>query len=80
MCVNPLQIGAPFTNGRSWGVPYLAGLYALACQVDPDITPDKFWSTALDTGQSINLSVYEEGCRAVIVQPVRLIEALESGS
>ena len=68
------------TGWWSWCAPYLAGLYALACQVDPDITPDKFWSTALDTGQSIDLSVHEEGCRAVIVQPVRLIEALESGS
>ena len=23
-------------------VPYVAGLYALACQVKPDITPDEF--------------------------------------
>jgi len=37
-------------GGWSWVAPYLAGLYALACQVDPDITPELFWETALATG------------------------------
>ena len=27
-------------GGMSWTVPYLAGLYALACQVNPDIILD----------------------------------------
>lgn len=37
-------------GGLSWSIPYLAGLYALACQVKPDITPELFWRTALETG------------------------------
>jgi len=37
-------------GGWSWVAPYLAGLYALACQVKPDITPELFWEKALETG------------------------------
>jgi len=37
-------------GGWSWVAPYLAGLYALGCQVDPDLTPELFWETALETG------------------------------
>ncbi len=40
-------------GGMSWSVPYLAGLYALAVQVKPDINPEIFWNTALDTGSRI---------------------------
>jgi hypothetical protein len=29
-------------GGMSWTVPYLAGMYALAAQVRPDITPEVF--------------------------------------
>jgi len=36
-------------GGVSWTVPYVAGLYALACQVNPDITPDVFWEEAFNT-------------------------------
>ncbi len=42
-------------GGLSWAVPWAAGLYALACQVDPDITPQVFWSKALETGDAIDL-------------------------
>jgi hypothetical protein len=37
-------------GGWSWVAPYLAGLYALGCQVNPDLTPELFWETALATG------------------------------
>ena len=37
------------TGGLSWSVPYLAGVYALACQVKPDIDYEEFWKIALDT-------------------------------
>ena len=40
-------------GGESWAVPYLAGMYALACQVKPEITPEEFWSVALKTGRII---------------------------
>ncbi len=31
----------------SWAVPYTAGLYALCCQINPDITPEEF-NAAID--------------------------------
>lgn len=37
------------SGGLSWSVPYLAGVYALACQVKPDIDYEEFWKIALDT-------------------------------
>ncbi|MCJ7677938.1 MAG: hypothetical protein MUO35_09485, partial [Anaerolineales bacterium] len=43
------------SGGWSWSIPYIAGVYALAAQVRPDITPDEFWSTALATGRTISL-------------------------
>lgn len=36
-------------GGSSWEVPYVAGVYALAKQVDPDITPEEFVQIAQDT-------------------------------
>ena len=36
-------------GGWSWSIPYLAGTYCLAAQVQPSITPEKFWSLALKT-------------------------------
>jgi len=38
------------SGGWSWVTPYLAGLYALACQVNPEVTPEVFWAKALETG------------------------------
>jgi hypothetical protein len=42
-------------GGWSWSIPYIAGLYALACQVKPDITPEVFWSKALETGDAVEI-------------------------
>ncbi|MBQ1251205.1 MAG: hypothetical protein IIY00_06365 [Clostridia bacterium] len=36
-------------GGLSWVPPYLAGVYALAKQVDPDLTHDEFTAFALET-------------------------------
>jgi hypothetical protein len=41
------------TGGASWTVPYAAGAYALAAQVAPDITPEQFWSLAMETGRRV---------------------------
>ncbi|MHB8094338.1 MAG: S8 family serine peptidase [Candidatus Aminicenantales bacterium] len=41
------------SGGWSCSIPYIAGLYALACQVKPEITPEAFWTAALQTGDSI---------------------------
>jgi hypothetical protein len=64
-------------GGWSWCAPYIAGLYAMACQVKPDVTPESFWKAALATGDMVTLSKdgrsYEFG---KIVNPPKLIEAL----
>jgi subtilisin family serine protease len=66
-------------GGMSWTVPYLAGVYALAAQVKPEITPDEFWEAALDTGRTIQIQhdgkEYEFG---IILDPQALIEEIQS--
>ncbi len=66
-------------GGMSWTIPYLAGMYALAVQVKPDITPQEFWKTALKTGRTIQLQHdgkdYEFG---IILDPQALIEAIKT--
>ncbi|MHC4519938.1 MAG: S8 family serine peptidase [Planctomycetota bacterium] len=66
------------TGGFSWAVPYIAGVYALAVQVDPAITPEGFWALAARTGRTIELE--HEGKRrslGPIVDPVALISSLQ---
>jgi hypothetical protein len=66
-------------GGWSWSIPYLAGMYALAAQVKPDITPELFWSTALSTGRTIQIPHGEKTYSfGVILDPVALIHALKS--
>ena len=66
-------------GGISWIIPYISGLYVLACQVDPQITPDKFWKTALATGSYMN---YNDNGKMIkfgkIINPVKLIHTLEN--
>lgn len=64
-------------GGLSWTVPYLAGVYALAAQVDPSITPEHFWSVALATAASVEIELNgHPASLGPIIQPVGLIEAL----
>jgi hypothetical protein len=64
-------------GGGSWVPPYFAGLYALAVQVDPANTPDRFWSVALRTGRTVQIEHdnhhYSLG---IIVDPVALLTEL----
>jgi len=66
-------------GGWSWSIPYLAGMYALAAQVKPEITPEQFWEAALKTGKTIRIGHngkdYEFG---VILNPQTLVSALKS--
>jgi hypothetical protein len=43
------------SGGLSWTAPYIAGLYALACQVKPNVTPEEFWKAAMDTGDTVQV-------------------------
>jgi membrane protease YdiL (CAAX protease family) len=66
-------------GGWSWSIPYLAGMYALSVQADPDITPELFWATALRTGRTMELQhdgkTYQLG---PILDPQALIAALKA--
>jgi hypothetical protein len=44
-------------GGASWRPPFLAGLYALACQVKPEITPEEFLAKAVETGETRTITV-----------------------
>ena len=41
------------SGGCSWSIPYIASVYALACQVEPKMTPERFWELALKTGRKV---------------------------
>jgi hypothetical protein len=67
-------------GGWSWSVPWIAGLYALACQVRPEITPETFWAEALRTGKTIRLQRNQEQAElGTIADPVALIQRLQRG-
>jgi hypothetical protein len=65
-------------GGWSWSIPYIAGMFALAVQVKPAITPDEFWNLGLQSGQTIQLS---HAGKAIpfgpILDPAKLIEKLQ---
>jgi RNA polymerase sigma factor (sigma-70 family) len=66
------------SGGWSWAIPHIAGLYALTCQVDPDITPDRFWELAIETGHTQEIEWRGQTLPlGPIVNPVALIEALQ---
>jgi membrane protease YdiL (CAAX protease family) len=68
-------------GGLSWATPWVAGMYALAVQVDPSLTPERFLHLALETGRTIDVAhegkTYKLG---PIVDPQALIAALQAGS
>ncbi|MFC1634098.1 S8 family serine peptidase [Planctomycetota bacterium] len=64
-------------GGWSWSVPYIAVVYALAAQVEPDITPERFWDLAMKTGRTIELEYKGEKCPfGPIIDPVKLIGSI----
>ena len=64
-------------GGWSAMEPYLTGLYAMACQVKPDITPDEFWKAALKTGELKEVTRNNKKYPARMLNPVKLIESLK---
>lgn len=64
-------------GGLSWAVPYLAGLYALAVQVNPSVTPAQFRETVLKTSQNQNCEFAGKKFQAkTLINPAALIEAV----
>lgn len=65
-------------GGMSWVVPYVAGLYALACQVYPEVDRKLFWRTAEETSDVVAVTGNSRGITSIrMANPVRLIEKLE---
>ncbi len=60
-------------GGWSWSAPYIAGVYALAAEVDPSIAPERFWRLAEKTGRWVR---YEGEPFGPIIDPPALIAAL----
>ena len=63
-------------GGWSSVMPYIAGLYALACQVKPEITPEVFWQAALATGDPMPIKTGWATYAGKRINPARLIESL----
>jgi hypothetical protein len=63
------------SGGMSWSVPYIAGLYALACQTDPGTTPESFLKKALESARPLRVSA--NGGELVlekVADPARLLK------
>ena len=65
-------------GGLSWTTPYIAGVYALACQVDSDITYKEFWKVALETA-IVNETDYKgkKYVTSKIINPVGIMDELQ---
>lgn len=62
-------------GGMSWSTPWIAGMYVLAKQVSPDITPEEFWQKALETSNSCHNN--DDGKYVGrLLNPEKLIETL----
>lgn len=66
------------TGGWSLMEPYIAGLYSLACQVNPRITPEEFWKAALETGESREITKGDIKYPAIMLNPIGLIESIKN--
>lgn len=65
-------------GGLSWATPYIAGLYALACQTKPDINYEEFWEIASATSKTSSGIYNGESYQAdYIVDPMTLIQSLK---
>ena len=67
-------------GGLSWATPYLAGVYALAKQVKPDITPEEFYTLAMETSSDIPYTdgFGKEYTLYNLIDPPALIAALQN--
>lgn len=66
-------------GGASWTVPWVAGLYALACQADPAVAPDIFWAYARGTAHVVQVEEGKQVSSYSIIDPKGLLEALHHG-
>lgn len=67
-------------GGYSQGAPYVAGLYALACQVNPQITPEQFWEVALETADIVMIKSENTEETVRIADPAALVAVLQKSA
>lgn len=64
-------------GGFSWAVPYLAGVYCLAKQAAPELTPQAFWDAAMSTADRVS---FDHGGQAYalehVINPAGIVEAV----
>lgn len=63
-------------GGMSWSTPWLAGMYVLAKQADPSITPETFWKYALETSDECRNNDSGEYVGRII-NPSELIQRIQ---
>jgi hypothetical protein len=63
-------------GGFSWGPPFMAGMYALAAQADPSITPQRFFDLAMCHARKQPQAGAERRMASLILDPAALIAAL----
>lgn len=76
-CTAPDEYAYYVNGGSSWTRPYIAGLYALACQVKPDVTFEEFTEAALATAHPV--SITRDGKAYIygkVADPVAILESL----
>jgi hypothetical protein len=63
-----------FVGGWSGLPPTISGLFALAIQMDPEITFDEFWHVLYTTGRSYDFQANNKIMRGRIINPEAMIE------
>lgn len=62
-----------FVRGWSETAPYITGLYAIACQIDSNITFDDFWNVITLTGTPYNFIENNINFHGKIIDPIKMI-------
>lgn len=63
-----------YSGGMSWAVPYTAGLYALCCQINPNITPEEFQAAINKTATKV---ILDDNNEYKILNPQGLINEIK---
>ncbi|MCF6461727.1 S8 family serine peptidase [Clostridium sp. Cult3] len=64
-----------YSGGMSWAVPYTAGIYALCCQENPNITPEEFNAALNKTTTEVRLGDSNDEYK--ILNPEALINEIK---
>lgn len=72
-----LQRYALCAHGLPGAVPYLAGVYCLAKQVAPELTPQAFWDAALSTADRVSFDHAGQSYTLEhVINPAGIVEAV----